>query len=75
MSAALVYIHITLTSAVYYLVLTLLFLCFQVQDAQAAMRLYTMHKKQWEKEMKDARRKVAKKTKKKEEEEEESGSE
>ena len=30
-------------------------LLLQVQDAQVAMKLYTMHKKQWERQLKEAK--------------------
>ena len=28
---------------------------WQVQDAQVAMKLYTLHKKQWERQLKEAK--------------------
>lgn len=30
-------------------------LCSQVQDAQVAMKLYTLHRKQWERQLKEAK--------------------
>lgn len=42
-----------------------LILFWQIQDAQAAMRLYTMHRKQWEKDMKNKTKKKKKGPKKK----------
>lgn len=30
-------------------------LCSQVQDAQVAMKLYTLHRKQWERQLKEVK--------------------
>jgi hypothetical protein len=40
-------------------------LLLQIQDAQAAMKLYTMNKKNWEKDMKNKHRHIKKGPKKK----------
>ena len=53
-----IYIHIHTYIHIHYLCQLIRF--FQVQDAQVAMRLYCMHKKDWERKLKEKRLKGSK---------------
>ena len=59
------YLHMYSSTHHFYTYSSYLNLLLQIQDAQAAMRLYTMNKKNWEKDMKNKHKHIKKGTKKK----------